>query len=583
MNLTRTGFNKVKSAGVFALLITVFISWAKAQTPADPTISVSGLSTAQQTASVTLTESTSGATIHYTTDGSIPTTSSPSISSGSSILISQNATLQAQAFLSSSSTSSIITEKIACLGMVSAGTSHTLFLKNDGTVWASGDNSAGELGNGDGTGSSQSSPVQVEVSNSVPLEGIVAVAAGNTESFAIDASGNVWAWGLNTNGQLGLGTNDNAYYASQISALGNMVAISASQYHVLALRADGSTWGWGANTSGQGGNGTTSSWITTPTQVIAPSGQAGYLQGIAAVAAGANHSLALGNNGEVWAWGCNSAGQLGNADSTLTSQSVPVQVLRSGIALTNVVALAAGSVNSFAVRKDGTVLSWGDNTIGELGNGITSPASPITLANLSAAPVAGLDETMVAIGSQSAFGTDGTPWTWGDNTSGQLGIDYIGYYATLPLAVNLSSAASPTLAVTAGNGQTVNDGAFSAPLTISATSGGSSVANAWVNLIVGLNGGLLGLTSGATQLSPIIGARTNSSGQVSFYLQGAANGSGTITLTATSGSSQTMFSVIEAAAQAMATDTPTMPQWGLIVMTALLIWTAARKKKRLEG
>jgi hypothetical protein len=160
----------------------VLCSDALAQVPADPTISVTGQSTAQQTVSVTVTESTSGATLVYTTNGSIPTPSSPAITSGSTILIPQNATLKVQAFLNgATNASSLISEKFAVAGMVSAGMAHTLILKNDGTVWASGDNSAGELGNGGTTPAS--TPVQVKTNSSTNLTNIVAVAAANDESF----------------------------------------------------------------------------------------------------------------------------------------------------------------------------------------------------------------------------------------------------------------------------------------------------------------------------------------------------------------------------------------------------------------
>ncbi len=541
----------------------------------DPVITVNGTSALQQTLSVsiTLTGAPSGTTINYTTDGSIPSMSSPSITSGGSLLIAQNATLQVEAFQNATTTSNIVTEQFAVAGMVSAGTAHTLILKNDGTVWATGDNSAGELGTGNTAATS--TPVQVKVNASSFLTGIVTIAADNNESFAVDSKGNVWAWGLNTNGQLGIGTTSNAVYASQVGSLTNIVAVASSQNHTLAVRADGSVWGWGANSNGQVGNGSASTWVTTPVKVQAPSGQSGFLSGIVAVAAGASHSLALDQNGNVWAWGNNAAGQLGNA--TQTSRLLPVQVQNSGTALTNVVAIAAGTSNSYAQRSDTTVWAWGNNTMGELGNGTVS-ATAVT-ANLSAAAVNGLSGTMVAVSNQSTLDSSGTLWTWGDNNTAKLGIGFTGYYATLPLAVNLSSQATPILTATAGNGQTVTDGTFSTPLTIKATNGGTAVSGAWVNLIVNPTGGALGLSSGATQLSPIIGGITNSSGQISFYLAAAPNGSGTVPLTSTSGGSQlSALSVIE-----QTISTPTLPQWAIFALTLFLIFVASRHVKRQES
>ncbi len=219
------------------------------------------------------------------------------------------------------------------------------------------------------------------ISSGTPLTGIVNVSAGTDESFGVDSSGNVWAWGYNPNGQLGIGTTTNTVYATQIVTLTNMLSVASNQYHTLAVQADGTVWSWGANTGGQVGNGSTASWITQPTEVVAANGQSGYLTGIITAAAGANHSLALDNTGKVWAWGANASGQLGDGDSTLATKTSPVSVLKSGSALINVLQIAANSTDSFAFRNDGTVYSWGDNSTGELGNGtITSSVSAVQVS-----------------------------------------------------------------------------------------------------------------------------------------------------------------------------------------------------------
>ena len=535
---------------------------------ADPTITVAGgPSTSPQTELVTVNDSTSGTTIYYTTDGTTPKTSSAIVTTGSTLLISQNATLKVQAYYNGS-ISDLVTSKYTNAGTVSAGARHTLILKTDGTVWATGDNTYGELGNGDGSGTAQPYPVQVMVSSGTPLTGIVSLSAGTDESFAVDNSGNVWAWGYNPNGQLAIGTTTNAVYATQIVTLANMLSVASNQYHTLAVQANGTVWSWGANTTGQVGNGSTASWITQPTEVVATNGQSGNLTGIIAVAAGASHSLALDNTGKVWAWGLNSSGQLGDGDSTLATETSPVSVLKSGSPLVNVLQVAANSTDSFAFRNDGTIYSWGDNTTGELGNGTAT-------SSVSALQVGGLTGYMAAATNEAAVDPNGLVWTWGANSNGQLGIGYTGYYSTLPLEVNPLAIGSPTLTVTAGNGQTVTDGSSSAPFTINASSGQGT----WVNLVVNPTSGALGLSSGATQLSPIIGGTTGSNGSINFYLVGS--GSGTVTLTATSGNSQTTLSAIEQ--MLMASGEPTMPQWMLIFMAALLVYFAARPRTRITA
>ena len=486
---------------------------------------------------VTISDTTPGAAIYYTTNGSNPSQSSASITSGSTILISQNATLNVQAFLSGTTTSDLVTAQYGINGAVSAGAAHSLALLNNGTVWAWGDNSCGELGNG--TTTSSSTPVQVLVSAGTPLSGVVALAADNNESVAVDNSGNVWAWGLNTNGELGIGTTTNATFATHVGGLSGIVGIASAQNHTLAVKNDGSVWAWGADASGQVGNGTATAWVTQPVQVVGVSGQ-GHLQGIVAVAAGASHSLALDQNGKVWAWGGNGAGQLGNGDTTLATQSAPVQVKVSGTGFTNVAAVAAGPINSFALRNDGSTWAWGDNTIGELGSGTTTPASPVTPGNLSPAPVASLTGTMVAVTNQAALDTSNTIWAWGDNTTDRLGADIAGNYATLPLVVNLS-AGTPTLSISAGNGQTVSDGSFSTPLTITATSNGSPVANALIDFIVTQGSGLIVSSTSSPQYSGILQVKTNSSGQAFVYYQEPGNGSGSSDVLATSGNQQSSF------------------------------------------
>lgn len=275
-------------------------------------MSISGTSTSQQTVSVTVT-GTQG-TLYYTTNGTNPTTSSNTVTSGTTLLIAQNALLKLQAIQNSTTTSDVVTTQFTTAAQVSAGTSHTLSIRNDGTLWAWGDNAVGELGNG--TLSPTSQPTQVMINATTPLTGIVAIAAGTQESFAIDNQGNVWAWGLNTSSQLGTGGTTNVLYPVEVSGLTGAVAVASSQSHTLVLLGNGSVWAWGANGSGQVGIGTISAWVTQPTQVLAPNSQTGPdIQNIVAVAAGSNHSLALENTGKVYAWGSNSYGQLGDGDT----------------------------------------------------------------------------------------------------------------------------------------------------------------------------------------------------------------------------------------------------------------------------
>ncbi len=282
---------------------------------------------------------------------------------------------------------------------VSAGEdSYSLALKSDGTVWAWGSNIYHELGAG--VSSDQYTPVQV-----LDLSGVTAVAAAVAHSLALKSDGTVWAWGLNSDGELGDGTTINRTTPVQVSGLSNITAVSAENGHSLALRSDGTVWAWGSNNVGQLGDGTTTN-RTTPVQVGGLSGVT-----ITALAAGWIYSLALASDGTVWAWGSNNMGQLG--DGTTTNRTTPVQV--GG--LSGVTAVASAYESSLALKSDGTVWAWVYNTHGELGDGTTSKRpTPVHVRGLSGVRA-------VAAGDRHGLAqkSDGTVWAWGVNSHGQLG------------------------------------------------------------------------------------------------------------------------------------------------------------------
>ncbi len=247
---------------------------------------------------------------------------------------------------------------------IAAGNEHSLALKNDGTVWAWGDNKFGRLG--DGTTNQHPMPVQVKGENGVGfLTDVEAVAAGKEQGFALRADGTVWAWGYNAYGQLGDGTRTDRSTPVRVSGLEDIVAISPGHGHCLALKADGTVWAWGVGFLGQLGDGTTA-LSTIPVRVHG-------LTDVVAISGGGAHSLALKSDGTVWAWGANSAapldgsggGQLG--DGTTTNRSIPARVW----GLARVARIAAGGAHSLALDFEGRVWSWGANPFGQLGDGTT--------------------------------------------------------------------------------------------------------------------------------------------------------------------------------------------------------------------
>ena len=334
--------------------------------------------------------------------------------------------------------------------VISAGATHTLFLLSDGTVKACGNNTYGQLG--DGTVTESHTPVQVVKASSEgggTLSDIRAVAAGNNFSLALDKDGNVWAWGLNDKGQLGDGSTTNRTSGSvKISGFTTVTAISAGYQHAVAMKSDGTVWTWGSNSNGQLGDNTNTD-NPSPAQVLLLTGV--YM----AVSAGYDHTVVLKNDGTVWTWGGNFYGQLGLGTSGAgTDVKVPIQLNVYGVA-----AVSAGTQFTMAliftpVYWTGTVVTWGHNNVGQLGNGITDSTS------ISAIPInIGLTGvSMVSAGGAHAVALkgDGTVWTWGDNTYGQLG-DGSTTQRSSPVqalvvsqAVNISAGTSDSFAVQKG-------------------------------------------------------------------------------------------------------------------------------------
>jgi len=257
---------------------------------------------------------------------------------------------------------------------VVAGGLHSMSLMSDGTVYAWGANNVGQLG----VHSKDDSylPLQVHGPGDVGyLTGITRLAAGDAHSLAVKEDGSLWAWGDNTDGQLGIGSYDEhhtipyqVHGPGNVGYLTDVVDVAAGDHHSLALKSDGTVYAWGKNYSGQLGIHTDWDEYQYPYQVHGPvGGDEPYLIGIIQVAAGANFSLALKDDGTLWAWGEGGSGQLGlHSDNDHT---VPYQVHGPGNVgyLTDVVDVDAGQHHTLALKSDGTVYAWGEGGHGQLG------------------------------------------------------------------------------------------------------------------------------------------------------------------------------------------------------------------------
>jgi alpha-tubulin suppressor-like RCC1 family protein len=286
-----------------------------------------------------------------------------------------------------------------------------------------GANAERQLGDG---GSEAFSDAPAAVSD---LSGVTAVAAGGRHSLALLSNGTVMAWGDDEVGQLGDGTNETVSAVPvAVSGLSGVTAIAAGANHSLALLSNGTVMAWGENEAGQLGTGN----LQESDVPVAVKG----LSGVTAIAAGGNHSLALLKTGAVMAWGENEVGELGSGSTK--DSDVPVAV--KGVS--GVSAIAAGGLGSLALLKSGMVMAWGDDESGELGEPAPEEEAP-PFSDVPAA-VRGLSEVS-AIAAGGAFNLallkDGAVMAWGADQSGQLGDGAIANDVEAPTAVKGLGAA----------------------------------------------------------------------------------------------------------------------------------------------
>jgi alpha-tubulin suppressor-like RCC1 family protein len=351
---------------------------------------------------------------------------------------------------------------------VAAGAFHSLALTSTGSVYAWGQNADGQLG--DGTTTASNAPIKVGMPTGVKA---TAIAAGWYQSLALVSTGSVYAWGDNGNGELGIGTVDTTRDTPvkvSLPAGVTATAIAGGAFQSLALASNGSVYAWGYNNLGQLGDGTTTT-SDIPVKVSLPSGVTAT-----AIAGGYAHGLAVTSTGSILAWGWNASGQLGNG--TTTNSDIPVKVtLPAGVVATGV---AGGSAHSLAVTSAGAVYAWGRNVEGELGNSTTTTSdTPVKTAlprGVTAADVgAGWYHSL-------ALASTGSIYAWGWNGHGQLGDGTTDtsdqpVRVTLPAGVTLTGLAGGSAYSLAVTSKATTVPARPAPPTM--TAGNASVTAKW--------------------------------------------------------------------------------------------------------
>jgi alpha-tubulin suppressor-like RCC1 family protein len=371
---------------------------------------------------------------------------------------------------------------------VSAGMEHVLALGTNGHVYAWGNNTAGELGKGNNlVDSSSYTPTDISVVPGSPLNGkeIISVTAGARMSFAVDSDGHVYSWGANTYGGLGKGTSTStsANYSpvdiSVISTALNGVTVSkvvAGGYHAMALGANGHVYTWGYNGYGELGKGTMntsnlSDYSPTDISVLSNSLNGKTVVEIAATMA--SFSVAVDSDGHVHTWGRNmgdgflgkgnNSGNLTNNCSYGNCRPADISLLSNDLNGQHIVSVSTGNYGYFttAVDDNGQVYAWGRNTYGQLGKGdnLTSTANyaPVNISSVAGSGIDGKDILVAANGSGFvvALDADGNIYTWGANSSGQLGRGdnqetVANYLPAELIAQGDLAAAAPTVTLDAG-------------------------------------------------------------------------------------------------------------------------------------
>ena len=326
----------------------------------------------------------------------------------------------------------------------SSGYNFTLALEQNKVLWTWGSNLKGQLG--DGTNSHRSSPVQVTFGNDV---GFIAISAGNSHAAAVSTDGKLWCWGSNNFGQLGRNNTSN-FEVNPVMvnvSIDDWVDVACGEDFTLGLKEDGSIWAWGKNVDGQFGNYTYTS-VSSPIQAV------GCYPVWIKISAGNRYSAALGlyqNQtstptptplgtgpiptpapsdatptpsatpatplniiaGKLWLWGANNYGQIG--DNTTTFRSSPIQTISGGSSWYFV---DSGDNHTVAIKNNGTLWTWGLNSYGQLGDGTqrnrSSPVQTNAYGDDWAFAAAGNDFTL-------AVKIDGSLYAWGNNKFGQLG------------------------------------------------------------------------------------------------------------------------------------------------------------------
>ena len=339
---------------------------------------------------------------------------------------------------------------------IAAGYYHSLAIDKEGNLYSWGQGTEGQIGKGSPL-TDQLTPYKVNggtgsgISESTKFK---SVTGGTLHSLALDVEGNLYAWGNNDYGQIGNGTPGGSVPApykvnggtgSGISAGTRFQKIAAGDGLSLAIDTEGSLYAWGNNDSGQIGNGAFGGIVSTPYKINGGAGS-GVAESVRFrdLAGGHRNGLVIDVSGNLYTWGDNAYGQTGNGapgpdQSTLwqvnggTGSGIPASTKFSGV--------GAGSLHSFAIDAAGNLYTWGYNVYGQIGNGTSSEAPRSTLWQVNGGAGSGVGAAtkfqMASGGYYNSYTVDtqGNLYSWGYNSTGQIGNGTVGGQQLAPLNI----------------------------------------------------------------------------------------------------------------------------------------------------
>uniref|UniRef100_A0AAQ6A425 HECT domain-containing protein n=1 Tax=Amphiprion ocellaris TaxID=80972 RepID=A0AAQ6A425_AMPOC len=295
---------------------------------------------------------------------------------------------------------------------VACGAQHSIFLLHDGSVYTCGANSCGQLGH-DKAGPSP------ELVGALDTQKITMVSCGRAHSMAVNEQGQVFAWGASEGGQLGLGTVEAAVRIPRLVKRlcdHRISQVMCGNQHCIALSRDGELFTWGQNSSGQLGLGKGEPSKLSPHPLKSLAGIP-----LAQITAGGDHSFALSLSGAVFGWGKNRAGQLGLNDKQDRAVPCHIKFLRSQ----KVVYISCGNEHTAALTKDGGLFTFGDGSWGQLGHGSTNNE----LLPRRVLELMGTEVSQIACGRHHTLAfapSSGVVYAFGCNSHGQLGTGILG-------------------------------------------------------------------------------------------------------------------------------------------------------------